>query len=474
MPNYNRAIARQNTNAFPAWRSAMTVADRLYYVSAGIPGNTPGLNEPLPTHFGASGLGGSGAGWDVISGYASGTLLEDVGGPFGSMVYATGGHTRLQNQILGLDLNADSPDFFWYQQPVYKTSQTGGAELYYNPTEQAALLAGPRGSAAVIPTSGESVDGWDRQFPVAFDGWIFPAKLVTGQLGDNAPHGLRYGHTCYVPPSITGTGDGALFGMPGPQGPFVQSYMPPAGTLSEWVDATAISSGIRRLPYYFKNTRTGVWSEHKWQPVYQIYGFTGQSAGLFRDLKRIYVSGDRGSGTAGWWHVDLTNGIAGHTVSTRTEPGTSVDPNRYSSGAWTDGHPDGRHLAYFASLAGPGHMVVQDFDNGTQATLNIGGALSIPNTEQIGMSYDARNNRILIVLHNGSGPYYFSVYLPANPLNAAGYGVSLRTPTLNDGAMASQWGESAHFYGKTQFIPRLGVCLVPYGRNRMLGFVPAP
>jgi hypothetical protein len=309
---------------------------------------------------------------------------------------------------------------------------------------------------------------------VAFDGWIFPAKLVTGQMGDNVPHGLRYGHVCYVPPSITGTGDGAYFGMPGPQGPFVQSYMPPAGTMSEWVAAGSISGGVRRLPYYFKNTRTGLWSEHQWQPLYNIYGFVGQSAHLFRDLKRIYVSGDRAGGTAGWWYIDLSSGIAGHTVSARTEPATSVDPNRYSSGAWTEGHPDGRHLAIFASLAGPGHLVVQDFDNNAQVTLNIGGALSIPNTEQIGMSYDARNNRVLVVLHNGSGPYYFSIYLPANPMNAAGYSVALRTLTLNDGAMASQWGEAAHFYGKTQFMPRLGVCLVPYGRARMLGFVPAP
>ena len=108
----------------PAWRAAMSATDTLYYVSsaadAGSVGYAPALTG-APTHFGATGSGGGAgtAGEDVMSGYSSGTLLADVGGGNGTMVFGTGGHTRLQNQMLGLDLNADAPVYSWWQEPYW-------------------------------------------------------------------------------------------------------------------------------------------------------------------------------------------------------------------------------------------------------------------------------------------------------------------------------------------------------------------
>ena len=209
----------------PAWRTAMTDTDTLYYVTAQAPSYAAALT--LPTRFGNSGTQpatATGAGWSVMSGYSSGTLLQDVGGPFGTMAYGTGGHAIIANQILGLDLNDDAPTWSWWHDPTYKTSDTGSADLYYAPSEETALVAGGRGTAARIRPGFETTDGaaWDRAFPVAFDGWIFPRKLTTGQMGDNVPHGFRYSSTAYVPASVTGT-DPMFFAITAAQGPFDQN-----------------------------------------------------------------------------------------------------------------------------------------------------------------------------------------------------------------------------------------------------------
>jgi hypothetical protein len=485
MATYTRTISRiaNDAAAAPAWRQAMTQQDRLYYVSAAGPSWTGGtLNATLPSHFGATAENEDyGAGWDVMTGYSSGTLLEDVGGPWGTMVYGTGGHTRLQNQLLGLNLGAHSPAFSWWQQPQYRTSAGNGAELYYSPSEAAALAAGPRGSAAVIPLS-ENPSAWDRRFPVAFDGWIYPDKMTTGQMGDNVPHGFRYSTTCFVPASVTG-GDSMFFACTGPQGPFAQSSKPtpdPDTTpFREWFKPEALLSDgtSRRPPFYFRNTRTGAWTEHKWQPDFARYGYTGQQCGVFRDLKRVYISGDRGGGTAGWWYIDMANGFANLTVSARVEPATSVAPNRYACGAWTDGHPQGRHLVFFPDLLNRAGLVVQDFDNNRQQRLDIGQGLNIPiNDERVGMSYDALRNRILVLLQNSDTQalYYYVISLPSNPLDASAYRVSLRNLSLDDAAMSTQLGDTTYFYRKTHLHPTLGVIFVPFGRNRMLGFIPSP
>jgi len=476
MAIYTRTISRIGTvddGQMPAWRRAMTQSDRLYYVSAAAPGWTGGtLQRPLPTQFGPGEEDSQyGAGWDVLSGYSSGTWLEDVGGPWGTMVYGTGGHTRLQNQLLGLNLNPDSPAFSWWQQPQFQTAAVNGAELYYNPAEFDALPANRKILA------GESVANWDGGFPVGFNGWIFPRKLVTGQMGNNCPHGFRYSSTCFVPASVTG-GDSLYFAALGPQGPFAQSYIPSGSPVANWVQPEALfnNNQNRRVPYYFKNTRTGAWTEHKWQPDLALYGFTGQQCGVFRDMRRIYVSADRAGGTAGWWHIDLSNGLAGVRRSDWFSPTTNLAPNRYACGAWTDGHPSGRHMAYFPDLLNTGGLVVQDFDNNQQYRLPIGKGLNIPaNVERVGMSYDALGHRILVLLMDPTTQalFYFSIGIPSDPLNAAAYTVSRRELGLQDPGMSSQLSDATTFARKTHLLPRLGVVLVPFGRHRMLGFVPS-
>jgi hypothetical protein len=475
MATYVRTVSRITSDATrrPAWREAMTQMDCLYYVTAvpaGWTGNT--LNKPLPTHFGASDEDVNwGAGWDVISGYSSGTLLEDVGGPWGTMVFGTGGHTRLQNQLLGMNLSQDVPGWSWWQQPMFKTSATRGAELYYNPSEFEALPP----NRIILPN--DSIANWDGRFPVGFDGWIYPDKMVTGQMGDNGPHGFRYSSTCFVPASVTG-GDSLYFATLGPQGPFAQSWRPGDSSNSAWLKPEALFDGDqgRRLPYYFRNTSTGAWSEHKWQPAYQIYGFVQQQCAVFRDSRRIYVSGDRGNGTAGWWYIDMSNGMANHKVSSRFEPAVPVAPNRAACGAWTDSHPQGKHLAFWPDLLNATGLIVQDFDSNVQAALNIGKGLNVPANEgQVGMSYDPANNRIIMLLQDREANelFYYSIGIPPDHLDASRYTVSRRTLTLSDPVMADQLTDATGFYGKTRLHPTLGVILVPFARSRMLGFAPS-
>ena len=115
---------------------------------------------------------------------------------------------------------------------------------------------------------------------------------------------------------------------------------------------------------------------------------------------------------------------------------------------------------------------MQDFDTGTNYRLNIGQGLSIPtNSEQIGTSYDAANNRLLVVLTNGTTVTYFSIGLPSDLTNAAAYTVVERTVSFSDGSMSA--ANLAHFYGKTNIHPTLGVVLVPANQQRMMAFRPS-
>lgn len=481
---------RVGARPIPAWRTAMTAEDTLYYVTADDPGDAPALTG-VPTHYGLSaGGGGSGtAGYDVMSGYSSGTLLESVGGTHGTMVFGTGGHTRIQNQMLGLDLNDDAPTWFWWQEPYWQTDSSNGAELYYNPTEAAALEAGGRGAAAVIPVSGENASGWDRAFPVAFDGWIYPAKLTTGQLGNDTPHGLRFFSVAYVPASVTGS-DPVLFAHTGPQGPFAQTWYPDTGsTPAEWVNAGSLYSvggnDKRKMPFYTRNCVSGVWTEHGLRPNLQPYTYGGLICNCFPDLNRVYCVGqataESGSTALGYWYADFTAGIGSVTASAWVVPtgsngGTSFANNEYNCGAWTVGHPDDRHLIFLPDANFATRLIVIDVDDDTIVRVDLAsaGLGSLPsNSDFIGMSYEPAGNRIIILLKD-SGTHalsYYSIVLPADPKSATGYTVDLRSVSPSVGGMPLS--NIAYMYGKTKLHPTLGCILVPTDSNRCMGFVPS-
>lgn len=444
--------------------------------------------NPVPPHYGQSANNADyGAGWDVVSGYSSCTLLSDVGGPHGTLVWGVGGHTRLQNQILGLNLNQDSPKFDWWQQPKWKTSSVGGAELYHNPAEAAALVAGPRGSAARIMTDNTetaSAAAWDRQFPVCTNtGWVWPAKMTTGQLGDNAPHGFRYHGTSYIPASVTGS-DGMYLAILGPQGPFAQSYKPEGTLDSEWfVPEALISVNRRKWPYYLRNARTGAWSEHKWQPdEISIGGFGGPKIGVFSDIKRAYVVGNGfvgGSLRPGWYFLDFSAGNGEHTRSQWLNTNSPIELSRYSNGAWSQGDRLGRHFAIFNVAAAGGQIAVYDFDAGSVAILNLSaqGYTYDANDSFTALAYDSAQSRVIVTMQHYATKAisYFSIAVPDDLGNVSGYVVSGKRNVVADGSSAMSWSlaTTAFFYGQTAMIhPTLGCVIIPSSRGRSLAFVP--
>jgi hypothetical protein len=480
MATYSRTIGRiGDAVPLPAWRQAMTQFDMLYNVSAGVPNSANGsLVFPggvVPRGFGTI----DSAGWDVMSGYSSGVVIDDVGGAFGTVVFGTGGHTRIQNQILSLSISNDAPEFGWFQQPYFETSAVNGAELYYNRAEFDALPSN-RKTGNGGGTETEMTAAWlaaGGGFPMGYEGWIFPGKLVHGQLGNNNPHGFRYMAPNYIPAAMSGTGAGAYVVVEAPQGPFAQSWRPDGSTVADMVDPTALwPSGRRKWPIWCKNVQTRRWSrlEGGYQPDYIGYGFIRQHTAVARDQKRIYVSVDVGGGTAAYWFIDFADGVAGARVSSLITPRAAVAPNRATTGAFTGGHPDQRHLWYWPDLLNPAGLIVQDCDAGTQTRLDIGRGLSIAASSAPAMQYDAANNRVLILQQYSGGVLkYRSVSLPAEPLDAAGYVVSAER-TLSADASVSQPVAPTRFYSKAHLHAQLGVMFVPQDNGRMLAFRPGP
>jgi hypothetical protein len=472
------ACDASTTCALPAWRLAMTEHDRLYNVSAGPPSDA---NSSIVFPGGVVPYGFStneNYGWDVMSGYSSGVLLDDVGGPFGTMVFGTGGHTRIQNQLLSLGLSEDAPTYGWFQQPYFESSDVNGAELYYNRAEFDSLPV-TRRTGDGFGTEGDMTAAWlaaGGEFPMGYEGWIFPRRLVTGQLGNNHPHGFRYMAPSYIPSSMTGTGAGAYVVIEAPQGPFAQSWIPSGAPITSLVDPSAIwPSGRRRWPIWCKNVQTGEWERllGGYQPDYPPYGYIRQHSAVARDQRRVYVSVDVGGGTAAYWYIDFADGIAGATVSELVSPTTAVAPNRGTTGAFTDGHPDGRHLWYWPDLLDANGLILQDVDLGTQTRLAIGRGLEIPAGTHPAMQYDAAGHRMIILQHGADGALvYRTVSIPTDPLDASAYVVSDERTLAVDDSVATPVGAS-YFY-KTRLHPTLGVMFVPQDRGRMLAFRPAP
>lgn len=481
MPTYSRTIGRiVSAASLPSWRQAMTETDKLYNVGTATPSQAnPSIVFPggvVPYGFTTD----EDYGRDVMSGYSSGVLIEDAGGSFGTLVFGTGGHTRIQNQILSLGISDDSPQFGWFQQPYFQTSAANGAELYFNRAEFNALPAN-RKTGNGGGTEGAMTAAWLASgggFPMGYEGWIFPKKLVYGQLGNNHPHGFRYMAPNYIPSTMTGTGAGAYVVVEAPQGPFALSWLPSGASAADMLDPSARwPSGRRKWPVWCKDVSTGAWTRiaGAYQPDYPEYGFVRQHTAVARSQKRVYVSVDVGGGTAAYWYIDFRNGVAGATISALISPTRNAAPNRHTPGAFTDGHPEGRHLWFWPDANNEAGLVVQDLDAGTQERLDLRQGLSVAPLSDPGMQYDAANNRIIVLQKYSGGTVlkYRSISIPTDPLNAGGYVVSPER-TLKFDASVRLPVAPTFFYSKASLHSQLGVMFVPQDRGPMLAFRPSP
>jgi hypothetical protein len=473
----------------PAWRAAMVDTNKVYRVGTAVPNDAnaaiswPGGVEA--THFsqGAYTPGGGTRLWgnEVITGYASASLIEDDGA-YGSLVFGTGGHDVLMNQVLRLNLSLGSPTFDWWQQPTYQTSDTGGADMYYDRTTWLALASTRKFETGGAGQSAATI-GWAADnYPCGLDGWIFPRRMVSGGMGNNVPQGFRYNQVCYVPLSLSGLGAGAWFVVPwGLEGPFNLGIRPADVSDADWFNASAIfsPSGRRKRAMYYRNCSTGAWAQHATPfpdvPVYVSGSSTGSFAATSVDHERIYVSFDKGGGTAAWFYIDCSSGLASSTVSSTVEPATDISAYRFNCGALTDGNPHGRLLWYWLDLidavSGRAKRIVyQDLDNGTQARVSSSVAIDIPMSDRTAMAYRASDHSILLVYEDGAGVLkYTKVSLPADPTNTAGYSVSTSTLTFDSGVSVQSL---TTLHGK-YFIPSLGAFILPQGSHSPLAVRPA-
>lgn len=462
----------------PLWARAMAQEDRLYNVSRNVP-DSANANLIFPGGVVPYGWGQlENQGWDVMSGYSSGVLLEDVGGAAGTIVVGTGGHTRIQNNLLSLNLNDDSPGFDWWQQPYFETSGVNGAELYYNRSEFNSLpreqKTGDGGGTEDSMTAAWIAAG--GKFPMGYEGWIFPKKFQYGHLGKNHPHGFRYHAPCYIPPSMTGTGAGAYLVVEAPQGPFVQSWLPSGASTTHLVDSSALwPSGRRKWPIYTKNTQTGEWQRLRYpQPDVSWYGFIHLHTAVVPSLKRVYVSGDVANGTASFWSIDFANGLENVEV-TGVQGGTAaIAPNRGTAGALTVGAPNGRLLWFWPDLSGAEYLVVQDLDNKTNFRVGPISGYSVAPGSEDAFIYDSLLHRLLVVRRPANGASgmisYLSIKIPTDVQSPSGYVVSERQLQVEAGVTVSS---VSHYYKKCFLHSSLRVIFVPQNSGRMLAFKPS-
>jgi hypothetical protein len=201
---------------------------------------------------------------------------------------------------------------------------------------------------------------------------------------------------------------------------------------------------------------------------------------VFRDLRRVYVVGSAGS-SYGWYYLDFSNGIAGHTVSS-LRTGIPNGAHRYISGAFSDGDPQGRHFAVLLSNETRHNtkLLVYDFDADASFLVDLAaqGFSYDLNSEKVGMSWDPASQRVRIVMQESGTwrPYYWSIAVPSVLSSGSNWAATKVTPDLSDDAMSrTHFGlrDSMSFlYGKSRLIPQLNVILVPFSQQRMLGFVP--
>lgn len=475
MTQYTRTIARQITNAFPTWRSDMASPDTLYYVSAGVPSSAnaafayPGQGTVALAYGFTTNENYAD---DLIGNYASGTLLHDDGGAYGSMVFGVGGHTRIQTQILRCNLSEDAPTWDWFQQPTYELSDTNGADHYWNPAEVSGFASNRK--IAID----DNASGWDKGFPMGFaDGWVYQRKIKNGEVGNGVLHGYRFNCVAYVPPSVTGWGVGGfLANNHSPQGPFAQSFIASTGmALGDLVDAEALGTTVRLDKTAVCNVSTGEWTfVPDYGPDIAKYGeFIAPTVVVSSRTKRAYVLFIKASQEYGFYCVDMADGVEAATYSAWTRLlGTDGDayPNAYSMAAFTEGFS--RDLLYAVHGSTSTDLVLMDLDAGTAQRLAIDNATAMPNAGSL--LYDRNRHRLLHV-HYDSGASAFRVIkigIPADVTDEDAYTVSTDTISV-DGSVSFTAPTNTDWFGRISYHPGLDVVLIAQVNKRLLAFRPS-
>jgi hypothetical protein len=500
MTQWSRTIGRQVTNAYPAWRSAMSATDTLYEVGA-VPGTTA-LTYTSPGSAGMRGYSSevavTGQFAQQLDAYGGAVWAEDVGGAYGSMLVMSTGENQIMEQIAAFSLSADSPAYTWYQQPGYSTTlaaaQAADADMYYCGTGHADYTV--LTTAQKIESHADEfawLTAWraaGRPFPVGWYGWIFWRKPVSFSTGSGSPWCFRYHANQYVPASFTGTGDGAFIAnQHNAYGPW-QAWAPAFNVITdtEWAAEVWPGTSRRKFGMHAMNTRTKVWQRLSsvYVPDMSFGSFTTYTHSARDDnMKRVWYKG-----TGGIYYLDLSNGIAGATMSTATSySGTGQSPFGEGNGALVWNDPQGRKLWFFQSANAANTLIMYDLvaQTGTALDLSSRGLSPpakpgawpayYPYVPMLG-GYDPVDNKVHFVNMQRGGPAHcHSFTVPTGDVtNTANYTVSSRQLSLGPGVSYASGSNTVPVWGygdRMKYLPALGVCLVPQGAGKMLAFRPA-
>ncbi len=481
-------VGRQTTNAWPAWRQAMTTANRLYAF-----GNTPGTLAAKLVYPGGSAItnmdgGGDGTPEMQHRGWGSCWFLPDSG-PFGRMLYQRTGEFTMENQISEIALSADSPTWEWWQQPVACLSAseaaTRDADWYFNVSDWDAIKAATPNRIV----AGASWGSWDGVFPVGLQesaqrGWIVRRKVRHGSFGDNVVSRARYDVHTTIPASWTGLGTSCRVINPHTLGGPHQSWQttPTGATKAQWCEALG-ASGEKVAYLSFQRADTKAWSVAPVAIPDFVQLGSSPSGFVMEDStrKRLYWLAQ---GVAGWgvWYADFSNGIAGMTTggfTALTRTGPDFAPTDGATGGFTDGHPGGRRIFYWLRFGDTtNHLIVGDLDAGTITTLTGLEAQGLTWARTSGglrpaFVYVPEANKMLMLEHTAAdGLWLHQFAIPADPTSAAGYSFSKVQLTLDAGATLDQ---PDYMFGQRAVrIARLGNAIVlPQHSSRPLAFVPS-
>lgn len=464
------------SNQFPAWRQAISANNTLYYASASAPTAAdgtvvwPGGTRPYGQN--------AEMGWWTMSGYSGGYFVPDHGA-FGSLIIGTGGHDAMGTELLRYNPSQDSPGFDWWQQPTYSLTDTGNIDMYYSP----AVMAGLDAAHNMNDGDWSSWVAAGKTYPCGYNGWIYTRPMQSEEVAAQTPKGFRFYCMAYIPPAMTGTGDGALIKARSNQGPWSQGGRPLNGSgvsipVADWYDPAYVMAGGADFltSISAKNTRTGEWSR---LPVKDPTFARSASAYIpsfvhaCEPKKRVYVWCDSASGS-GFYYLDFTGGLAGVAVSPYIVPALgsahAVDP--YAG--YNIISIDGRNLAFAATLNSSNSILWYDLDGApNQFVVGPIAGLAHTNYADERWLWDAANRRILIVGHANIGAHPITlqtITVPSNISDASSYVASAKINLATAAGVSVQ--TASWMYGKVFLHPTLNCVFVPQDRHQMLAFVP--